>query len=324
MKKNAEASKKAEQERRDKEKKQKASGIEATKKNEMEALSLSSQATKKFLMEIMGPLCPKDINPSGVEWPPGATRIVAKSVYDYNHIESVCLNRKGINDEEFEALIIAMMKNKSVRKLEMEGNSIEAAKSLERLTEFIKTNDTLQHLSLECNIRLYGNATKDQFKLLLDALRENESLLSVNFSFCGLMDDVLPKFKDMLFHNSTIINLQIYSPLLNDTISLRKIQQLVMANQTEFHKERKQEKEERLAMMTEFERLYSIKAMRDSNALMESNAEEHRKEYVAMKELEFQDEYNRRLEKMRRDEKKVQIEIANARTKKKGRKKKGK
>lgn len=57
---------------------------------------------------------------------------------------------------------------------------------------------------------------------------------------------------------------------------------------------------------------------------MESNAEEHRKEYIAMKEQEFYDEYNRRLEKMRRDEKKVQIEIANAKTKKKGRKKKGK
>lgn len=56
---------------------------------------------------------------------------------------------------------------------------------------------------------------------------------------------------------------------------------------------------------------------------MENNAEEHRKEYCAMKEQEFTDEYNRRLEKMRRDEKKVQIEIANARTKKKGKRKKG-
>lgn len=91
-----------------------------------------------------------------------------------------------------------MLKNKSVRKLELEGNSIESAKSLEKLTELIKTNETLQHLSLECNIRLYGNATKDQFKLFLEALKENESLLSINLSFCGLMDDILPKIKDML------------------------------------------------------------------------------------------------------------------------------
>lgn len=43
-----------------------------------------------------------------------------------------------------------------------------------------------------------------------------------------------------------------------------------------------------------------------------------------MKEQEFNDEYNKRLEKMRRDEKKVQIEIANAKTKKKGKKRKAK
>lgn len=172
----------------------------------------------------------------------------------------------------------ALLKNKSVRKLELEGNSIESAKSLEKLTELIKSNETLQHLSLECNIRLYGNATKDQFKLFLEALKENESLLSINLSFCGLMDDILPKIKDMLYSNSTIINLQTYSPLLNDTISMRKIQQLVMANQSQFNAERKQQKEERQAMMTEFERLYSIKALRDSNAIMENNAEEHRRE----------------------------------------------
>jgi len=59
---------------------------------------------------------------------------------------------------------------------------------------------------------------------------------------------------------------------------MRKIQQLVMANQSQFNAERKQQKEERQAMMTEFERLYSIKALRDSNAIMENNAEEHRRE----------------------------------------------
>lgn len=224
--------------------------------------------------------CPKEINPSGIEWPPGATRIVAGSLYNFKncHIESVCLNRKGINDSEFAALATALIKNKSVRKLELEGNAIENAKSIDKLTELIKTNETLQHLSLECNTRLYTGTTKENFKLLLDALKENESLLSINFSFCGLLNDVLPRIKDMLYTNSTIINLQIYSPQIDDTISLRKIQQLVMANQTDFHKERKQEKEERLAMMTEFERLYSIKALRDSNNLMERNAEEHRKE----------------------------------------------
>jgi len=90
----------------------------------------------------------------------------------------------------------------------------------------------------------------------------------------------------MLQENSTIINLQIYSPSLNDTISLRKIQQLVMINQSRFQQERKQEKDERSAMMVEYERLMSIKALNDFGILMEQNSEVHRKEYISMKEQE--------------------------------------
>jgi len=201
MKKNAEQNRKLEQEKREREKQSKLKGLEQDKKIEMDALANSGQATKKYIYEVMHETtCPKEINPSGIEWPIGATRIVAGSLYNFKncHIESCCLNRKGINDSEFLALATSMIKNKSVRKLELEGNSIENAKSIDKLTEMIKTNETLQHLSLECNTRLYTGTTKENFKVLLDALKENESLLSINFSFCGLLNDVLPRIKDML------------------------------------------------------------------------------------------------------------------------------
>lgn len=81
MKKNAEQSKRLEQEKRDREKQKNLKGLEQVKKNELDALANSSQATKKYLLEVMNQRsCPKEINPSGVEWPIGATRVVAKAI----------------------------------------------------------------------------------------------------------------------------------------------------------------------------------------------------------------------------------------------------
>jgi len=104
MKKNAEQNRKLEQEKREREKQSKLKGLEQDKKIEMDALANSGQATKKYIYEVMHEkTCPIEVNPSGIEWPIGATRIVAGSLYNFKncHIESVCLNRKGINDSEF-------------------------------------------------------------------------------------------------------------------------------------------------------------------------------------------------------------------------------
>jgi len=55
----------------------------------------------------------------------------------------------------------------------------------------------------------------------------------------------------MLEENDTLINLELYAHTIVDNLTLRKIQNHIMANQKKFQTERIQEKEERYQMKLE-------------------------------------------------------------------------
>lgn len=131
-------------------------------------------------MHIWNNSSPLEIIPSGLNWVEGATRFLATKMRKDERIESICLNRKGISDDEGKALLIALRDNKTCRKLQLEGNKL-GQDSLKPLQELISHNDTLQHLSLECN-KLYTQGTKEEFKKFIDCLKYNDTLLSLNLS----------------------------------------------------------------------------------------------------------------------------------------------
>jgi len=153
MKKNADQKKKEDEERKKRDQLKNRKLANEKKDYEEERLKSCDQDTKKYIMEIFSNNCPKEINPSGIQWVEGTTRLIARRVYESNRIESVCLNRKGISDDEGRALIFAVTHSKSVRKLELEGNDLRTL-SLKELINLVTINDTLQYLSLECNTNL--------------------------------------------------------------------------------------------------------------------------------------------------------------------------
>jgi len=64
-------------------------------------------------------------------------------IKDDDRIESICLNRKGISDEEGNVLIHALKTNKTVRKLQLEGNQL-GSETLKSLADLMLQNHTLQ------------------------------------------------------------------------------------------------------------------------------------------------------------------------------------
>lgn len=77
-------------------------------------------------------------------------------------------------------------------------------------------------------------------------------------------------------------------------------------------------------MKNEYERITSLKGIKEGQDLMEGNAENYRKEYILMREQEYIDKKWKMEESWKRDIAKVKID-ANVKNTKKGRKgKKGK
>lgn len=132
-------------------------------------------ALKKYLINIWKNLTPKEINPgTGVRWVLGATRYLATRLLQDNYINSIVLNRRNISDDEAACIFEALKTNTTVRKVQMDGNML-GSKTLEALTGLLKTNTSLQFISLECNF-LFTDVSMTQFEDFTTALKLNETL----------------------------------------------------------------------------------------------------------------------------------------------------
>ena len=118
------------------------------------------------------------------------------------------LTRCDIKDEDAIDITKVLLTNKTLRKLELEGNTL-GTKTASSFGKALKHNKTLQFLDLEGN-QLTGDGEDFQgLQEMLRALEDNTSLLSLNLANNKLEPPIGKQIKQMLDKNHTLIDLEI-------------------------------------------------------------------------------------------------------------------
>merc|ERR1712151_1458771 len=140
------------------------------------------------------------------------------------------LNRKGLNDEDGEALAKMLEKNKYLQKLECEGNNlgVMAAKAI---GESLRKNEGLRCLNIESNnLTASGNDQKGIIELA-NALKDNRTLRVLMLSKNGIAHDAGECFEKAMEANEslTLVDLSGSDPSLQIK-RLRNIDAIVQKN----------------------------------------------------------------------------------------------
>ena len=153
-----------------------------------------------------------------------------------------------------------LLTNKSLKKLELEGNCL-GNKTAKELGYALLHNTTLRFLDLESN-QLGGQDQADSAGMtkLIEGVRENKTLLVLNIANNQLGRDMGERWRDCLKDNLTLIDFEFGNNSfdLNDT---RKIQEYLVRNRKLYNDARLQEWRERCTMRAELddlEKLYEV------------------------------------------------------------------
>ncbi len=127
---------------------------------------------------------------------------------------TLSLSRKNLHDIEGIRIAGMIKKNKKLRRLELEGNFL-GPKTGSAFGEALKVNNTLRYLDLENNnlTKIEGNDKELDTKGiedLLQGLKSNTMLISLNLANNRLNAEVGNKIIDCLRTNKTIINLEFF------------------------------------------------------------------------------------------------------------------
>ncbi len=118
------------------------------------------------------------------------------------------MSRSNIKDEEGVELAKILYNNKTLRKLELEGNNL-GPKSAKEFGKALRINKTLLFLDLESN-QLSGDGDDHSGVVdLIVALESNKSLISLNLGNNKLEAPIGVAIKSMLEKNHTLIDLEI-------------------------------------------------------------------------------------------------------------------
>ena len=89
--------------------------------------------------------------------------------------------RQGIQDPDGPKLAEILYTNKTLRKLELEGNLL-GPKTAQKFGEVLKENKTLKYLDLESNQLTLDGQDMSGVAALMDFLDHNTTLLSLNLA----------------------------------------------------------------------------------------------------------------------------------------------
>ena len=182
--------------------------------------------------------------------------MLAQYVGYNNSLLSLHLSRKQINSGEGIFLAKMLRTNKTLRKLELEGNNLgpECAYAFGRA---LRVNTTLKYLDLESNNLTNDGTESGGITDLFTFLPENKTLLSLNLANNGLDESCGEQFNQYLDQNSTLIDFDyaLNSFNLDDS---RSIQDKLMGNKRKFDEERLREWRERKMMLHQDEKLRAL------------------------------------------------------------------
>ncbi len=101
----------------------------------------------------------------------------------------------------------ALLTNKTLRKLELEGNCLSIM-TARVLALALSKNKTLQYLDLESNDLTHEGQKNGGVEELINALSKNKTLLSLNVANNRLDAEIGRMFVDMLRVNETLIDFE--------------------------------------------------------------------------------------------------------------------
>merc|ERR1712151_1109794 len=161
------------------------------------------------------------------------------------------LNRKGLNDEDGEALARMLEKNKYLQKLECEGNNL-GVKAAEAIGEGLKKNKHLRCLNLESNNLTASGNDQRGIIVLANALKDNRSLRVLMLSKNSIAHDAGECFEKAMDANEslTLVDLSGSDPSLQIK-QLRNIDDIVQKNRERQSAIRRAERRERFALYNE-------------------------------------------------------------------------
>jgi len=194
---------------------------------------------------------PPNVTTCGIALTPVRVRLLTSALENNTSCLSLDLNRKGLNDEDGEALARMLEKNKHLQKLECEGNNlgVMAAKAI---GESLRKNEGLRCLNLESNnLTASGNDQKGIIELA-NALKDNRTLRVLMLSKNGVAHEAGECFEKAMEANEslTLVDLSGSDPSLQIR-QLRKIDEIVQQNRERQSAIRRAERRERYSLYNE-------------------------------------------------------------------------
>jgi len=116
-----------------------------------------------------------------------STRSLSKLLWNDNRIVSLDVSNLNLSDVSGSFLARALRNNSTLSKLELGGNQF-GSKCVSQIAKSLLDNKTsaLSFLSLESNLLLTGENSKESITLFAEAVGKNTSLLSLSLWRCGL------------------------------------------------------------------------------------------------------------------------------------------
>lgn len=116
-----------------------------------------------------------------------STRSLSKLLWNDNRIVSLDVSHLNLSDASGSFLARALRNNNTLKKLEMGGNKF-GPKCISQIGLSLLANKTsaLRFLSLESNLLLTGENSRESIALFAEAVGKNTSLLSLSLWRCGL------------------------------------------------------------------------------------------------------------------------------------------
>ena len=180
--------------------------LEAMRKQEKESKRLGGR-----MLNILGKLqrnqTHRDMSTSGIELGTLRARILINNVYNNKSLYCMSMTRQHTEDEVGVDLARMLMINKTVRKIELEGNKL-GPKTAREFAYLLRLTTTLKYLDVENNQLTSDGDDISGVLALADALKVNKSLVSLNMANNNLDDVVGKAIVEALEHNYTLIDLE--------------------------------------------------------------------------------------------------------------------
>jgi len=238
---------------------------------------------------------------TGEDFTPVQCRIIFKCIQQNQSVKTLSINRKQLGDEEGIELAKNLVYNDYLERLDLENNNI-GPKFLESLALTVAKNVTLRTIDLEGNNLTNGN-DENGILCLIESLRNNDDLLSLNLNNCNLTKQVGKKLKEVLRENKKLINIDVERNPSLEIEDVREIQSYLERNHNEYLAERKREWQERKFIKNEKDNIAKILAYREAEMAnikhIKEDAERKQltREEIFLKDAEEEEEYRRREEK---------------------------